>query len=42
VAELQAVTLNDTVLAEREQGILSINRTVRHATSPLPFPVCLA
>eukprot|EP00962_Isochrysis_galbana_P023561 scaffold7123_cov119-Isochrysis_galbana.AAC.16 len=28
VAELQAVTLNDSVLAEREQGILSINRTV--------------
>lgn len=33
VAELQAVTLNDSVLAEREQGILSINRTVRHTTS---------
>jgi hypothetical protein len=29
VAELQAVTLNDSVLLEREQGILSINRTVR-------------
>jgi len=30
VTHLQAVTVNDSVLAEREQGILSINRTVRH------------